>query len=278
MCEIVFGDNHLFGINHLSLDKAEHYRKFFSDDNNLSEVFRGLRDNGISEQMLSSHASAGRVASIALGVHSNLVIHPVIPYAHAINDKAAAQGVVKTAFELLKPSLGDAAGSLVSLLAPGRQVKTPYSSMKRFIEAQVNTFGAIPDKNKGTLFINNVFCDLLVGFGLVEWFDELPKVCQELGYDAGVITYNPRFFINRPVEGISLCINHNHMGYLNNLDSEELCSLTSAYDVWAMGVFGSGAYRLDDVVSDLTRSQFQKVVFASSKAERLAAFSSSLKK
>lgn len=276
MPSVVFGDNHLFGINHLSFQKADEYKKLYSDTDELKKIFLTLKQCDIGEQMMSSHITAADVVDLALKTHSNLVIHPVIPYAHAINDSAASNGVVKTAVNLLRPSLLDAGLSMFRLLLPYSSLTIPYSSVKRFVASQLSVFSNVPASNKGVLFINNVFCDLLIGLGLYEWFDYLPKIFSEFGYQAGVITYNPRFFLKHNFEGITVCMNHNHMGHLSNLNPSELAELHKKYNVWAMGVFGSGAYSIVDVISDLNKGNFKKVVFASSKSSRIIEFSDAL--
>lgn len=276
MPDIVFGDNHFFGINHLSISKADEYKAQFSSDNALIQTFDSLARNGVQEQMISAHATAGHVCRIALDTHPTLKIHPVIPYAHAINDSAASQGVSRTAIQLLRPSFLDAIKSAVRLILPGSNVSIPRSSIARFIGNQLETFGEIPESNRGVLFMSNVFTDALIGLGAWEWFEHLDRLCQSLGYTAGVITYNPAAFLNRKNLQVSLCINYNHQGFLNNIAESDFNRLISQYPVWAMGVFGSGAYTENDVVADLRKRAFEKVVFASSKEERLSSFIAAL--
>lgn len=272
MPNIVFGDNHLFGINHLSLDKAEEYKKKFSNENALRDTFCMLKANNVHEQMISSHKTAIDVCKIAFKEHPKLVIHPVIPYAHSINDDAAANGVMKTAIKLLMPSVKDILSSVYSLLHPNKSVPVPTSSIKRFTMAQLKQFGEIPVHNRGVLFINNVFCDLLIGMGLVEWFYAFNDICKEIGYRPGVITYNPSFFVKNPMPWLTICINHNHKGFLTNINENELTSLYNNQKVWAMGVFGSGSYEQEDVLKDISKHKFESVVYATSKEARLKSF------
>jgi hypothetical protein len=277
MLNVVFGDNHLFGINHLSLEKAEAYKKQFSKGNALRDSFVMLKNNGVTEQMMSAHQTAKQVCEIALEAHPEIIIHPVIPYAHAINDEAAANGVVKTAIKLLKPSIADTIKTVFDFLHPGRSVEVPKSSVRRFVLAQLEHFGNLPHKNKGVLFINNVFCDLLIGMGVVEWFYHFRDICAELGYKPGVITYNPNFFVKHPMPWLEICVHHNHKNFLNNLEDDALKSLCNQQKVWAMGIFGSGAYQQEDVMKDLADNNFASVVFASSKEHRLVSFLEQLK-
>jgi hypothetical protein len=272
MANVVFGDNHLFGINHLSLEKADEYKKKYSNSHNLAKVFEFLKRNDVNDQMISAHATASEVCEIALENHSNLRIHPVIPYAHAINDDAAAHGVIKTAFNLLQPTLLDMLKLCAQAVSPWHNIMLPRSSVERFVKKQIELFGNLPDGNKGVLFVNNVFCDLIIGMGLDEWFDYFVSVSNELGYEAGVITYNPSYFLKNRISNIQVCINTNHLGFLNNIDRTELDELVRCYDVWAMGVFGSGAYHQDDVIAYLQEIDFNSVIFASSKEERLHTF------
>ena len=125
--------------------------------------------------------------------------------------------------------------------------------------------------------MHNVFADLLIGLDISEWFDHFRGICEERGFGAGVITYNPMYFLDNCLPGLELCIQHNHVGFLNNIGREQLDSLCASYPVWAMGVFGSGAYAEKDVIQDLLRTPFKKVVFASSKEERLSRFVSALR-
>lgn len=272
MPNIVFGDNHLFGINHLSLEKAEAYKKHFENKEALRDCFTMLQNHNVNQQMISSHKTADKVCQIALEAHPSLTIHPVIPYAHAINDDAAANGVMKTAIDLLMPSAKDIFTSICRLLHPKKSVKVPVSSIRRFTESQIRQFGDIPQKNRGVLFINNVFCDLLIGMGLVEWFDAFRDICEDLGYQPGVITYNPSFFIKHPMPWLTICINYNHKGYLTNISDKELTALYNQQKIWAMGIFGSGSYNQEDVLNDIVEHQFESIVYATSKEPRLASF------
>lgn len=276
MPDIVFGDNHFFGINHLSIEKADRYKTLFSSNEALTKVFQSLARNGVNEQMISAHATAGQVCRVALATHPTLKIHPVIPYAHAINDSAASEGVIKTAVQLLRPSVIDICRLMGQLLHPRKDAIIPYSSVDRFIRRQLRVFGDIPPENRGVLFMSNVFTDLLIGLGAWEWIERLNVICKKYGYSAGVITYNPSAFLNRINLPISLCINYNHKHYLTNIEHDALDTLIRQYPVWAMGVFGSGAYSASDVVADLKTRDFRKVVFASSREGRLREFVTSL--
>lgn len=272
MPDVVFGDNHLFGINHLSIEKAEQYREEFADRQALKRTFALLRKYGVDDQMMSAHIRAKDVFAVALDEHPRIRIHPVIPYAHAINDQAASQGIVATGLTLLRPSMKDAARLLVELISPQQFIRMPRSSIGRLIDEQLRLFGEIPEANRGVIFIQNVFADLLIGMGMSEWFEEFADLCRTRGFGAGIITYNPQYFLSHRFPGIELCIQYNHVGYLNNIDPEQLVELCDIYPVWAMGVFGSGAYSEPYVIRDLLSQRFSKVVYATSKEERLARF------
>ena len=71
---------------------------------------------------------------------------------------------------------------------------------------------------------------------------------------------------------LELCIQYNHKGFLNNINEIDLTRLFSTNKCWAMGIFGAGAYIQNDVISDPLLKSFSKVVFASSKEERLVNF------
>lgn len=272
MPEVVFGDNHFFGINHLSMEKAQSYRDEYASQSALAKTFRMLARHDVNEQMISAHLRAREVCDVALSTHRGLVIHPVIPYAHAINDQAASQGVVSTGIDLLMPSIPDMFRIFFEVLSSNVTVQVPRSSVERFVDHQLRLFGKIPNKNRGVLFLHNVFTDLLIGLGISEWFDHYRGICEERGYRAGAITYNPNYFNKNQLRDFELCIQHNHVGFLNNISSTELIQLCGVFRVWAMGVFGSGAYDEKDVVDDLLHTPFEKVVFASSKEGRLSRF------
>lgn len=278
MVDIVFGDNHLFGINHLSMDKAQQYQEKFRDSDALLNIFEMLKSNGINEQMISAHERAAEICQLAINAHSRLIFHPIIPYAHAINDMAASQGVIRTTANLLRPTFSDFLRLAAQLFLPTCTLKIPRSSIKRFIDAQLNMFGSLPRRNRGTLFLNNVFTDLLIGMGAVEWFELYQELCASRGFKAGVITYNPSFFFKNRFNLDSICINHNHVGFLTNIRDDELSEMSNWYSVWAMGVFGSGAYTEADVINDLGKKYFSKVVFASSREDRLVTFIRGIRK
>ena len=277
MPEIVFGDNHLFGINHLSMEKAKRYRDEYGSLSALVATFDMLRRCNVNEQMMSAHLRAQEVCDVALSTHRNLKIHPVIPYAHAINDQAAAEGVVSTGLRLLRPSFSDSFRLLADVFSKSAVARVPRSSIERFTDQQLKMFGEIPKESRGVLFLNNVFTDILIGLGVTEWFDHFRGICEERGYRAGAITYNPLYFHSHRLTGFELCIQHNHVGFLNNISRSDLIELCDLFPVWAMGVFGSGAYDEGDVIQDLRSTPFKKVVFASSKEERLSRFLAALR-
>lgn len=272
MSKVVFGDNHFFGINHLSVQKAQDYRARFADRGVLADSFRMLARYDVGDQMMSAHRHAACVCQVAREVHPTLTFHPVIPYAHSINDEAAVRGLLGTAFRLLRPSVKDLIKLVFQMINRSVEAQIPSSSIRRFVDSQLQFFGDIPMENRGVLFLNNVFSDLLVGLGAYECFDHFREACLENGYEAGIITYNPSFVFRNPLPGFNLCIHYNCKGFLNNLTGTELNRLSTGYPIWAMGIFGSGAYSEEEVLEDLRGRPFQKVVFASSKEERLKRF------
>ncbi|MDC1296933.1 hypothetical protein N8Z37_01310 [Octadecabacter sp.] len=269
--KLILGDNQFFGVNHSNLAKAEAYRHQFSEPAVVESFIKGARELGVDEIFVSTHPSADDLVSFCNA--SNVKIHPAIPYAHAMNDLAAAQGVVRLIVQRFRPSHTDLFKLILSYLL-GNGLFTPKSTVRRFVNSELNLLGKID--NKGTLFLNNVFTDLIIGAGCIEFFQYFTSVAKELGYKPGFVTYNYNFFQNNKFHDCALCVNYNLRGFLSP-SFDEVQELKKCYEVSVMGVMGSGIYDFDEVLRDLNRLDPFGVVYGTSRLERLKKMKEELK-
>ena len=94
---VVFGDNQFFGINHMSLDKAQAQAERFTELDAIFNVYDIAFEQGVRAVMLNSNARAGEICDrfrANKSKYDEVAWYPSIPYPHKYANLVAERGMV----------------------------------------------------------------------------------------------------------------------------------------------------------------------------------------
>lgn len=270
--KIVLGDNPFFGINHRSGLKALEYLNIKSDFSHASSVICKASEEGIDRLMVSTHAELSDLLDVTSSelAKKNLSkpkLSLVVPYAHKLNSVVADKGVLGL-FSLIKPMKLFTSGfcDFFSFIFKGR--KFPNNIFAEFISSELSI---VKNYNVEYVCFQNVVTDMILGLDKSDIFTHIVDSLNQTGTKPLFITMNPIEMDKLLPEGVPICFHYNINGFMVQPSLSEVQSFISTTNrpLWAMGVMASGAADNDSVWQDPYLEKFEKVLYATSKPQRI---------
>lgn len=271
---VVFGDNQFFGINHMSLDKAQAQAERFSDLDAIFKVYDAAYEAGIRGVMLNSNARAGEICDRfreRAAQYPDLVWYPSIPYPHKYASLVAEAGMVGAMQQVLMSEGSVAALGKIAQGGLAVMSMDVVRMMKMLVDQEMAAFKGL---NVRVVFLQNIVVDLLLGFNIAEPFIEYSKhIRKKYGAYPGFITQNMPLLRQRLIEwgihDVVICASINKIGYLMSpgLEAYEAALAEndgSDYAIMAMATLASGAIPAPEAYEYINRLNLQSVVFGAS--------------
>jgi len=271
MDRLLFGDNHFFGVNHMSEEKARSQMMRFQRTDAIMDVLDVAYDAGIRTFMCTTHDRIGEIAKRVRATaarYGDFKFYPCMPYAHKYANAVTEHGMVG-ALNHFMPS----GGMFSAALAGGRALATKEidGMAKVLIDMEMKMFSGTKTP---VIFVQNVFADLLLGMGFtraLRLFHD--HVVEKYGAEPAFITMNlPMMLDALEKEGIErpiICANINKIGfrmsggfdaYLDALKSGRVRAV-------AMSVYASGAIPADEAIHWVSELPgVESIVFGASTA------------
>jgi len=274
--KIIFGDNQFFGINHMSVEKAQAQAERFKDISAIIRVVDIAYDSGIHAFMFNTHDQVAKLCDHFRShpdKYADLRLYPSMPYAHkyanAVNGKGMIGALNEFIFADRSPTqvIGTLARGAISIANLDM-----IGLMKLLIDAEMRMFR---DLNVHAIFLQNIVTDLLLGVGVKEVFLEfVSHIREKHGVDPAFNTLNmPRlvdFLLECGIENPIVCSSVNKIGYLMNPDraSYEEAINSKPFRPMAMSILASGALAPREAIEYVaSQRNIRSIVFgASSKA------------
>lgn len=271
---VVFGDNQFFGINHMSLDKAQAQAERFSDLDAIFTVYDSAFDAGIRGVMLNSNTRAGEICDrfrARASQYPNLTWYPSIPYPHKYANLVAEAGMVGALQQIL---MSEGSVSALGKIAQGGLAVMSMDvvrMMKMLVDQEMTAFKGLDVR---VVFLQNVVVDLLLGFNIAEPFIEYSNhIRKKHGAYPGFITQNMPLLRQRLIEwdihDVVICASINKIGYAMSPGIEAYEQALagndgSDYAVMAMATLASGAIPAPEAYEYINKLNLQSVVFGAS--------------
>lgn len=276
--KIIFGDNQFFGINHMSEDKALAQSMQFRDIDAIIKVIDQAYDAGIHAFMFNSH---DRVADICEHFRSypekydELSLYVSMPYAHKYASAVAEKGIFGAIKDVILAE--NSAGELIELFSRGGLSlfeKDLMKVMEIMIDMEMAMFKGL---NVKAIFIQNIVTDLLLGFGLQEFFIAFSDyIRNRYGVEPGFVTLNlPRlvhFLKECEIKNPVVCSTINIAGYnMNpNRESYEKVLNEGGFQPMAMAVLASGAIQPEEAIRYVAENPtINSIVFGASSSRNI---------
>lgn len=278
--KIIFGDNHFFGINHMSQEKAQQLAEKFFDISVIYDIYQNAIDSGIRAIMLNSNERAPDICRHFMDHHSEypeLNWYPSIPYPHKYANLISEKGIVATINEILFKN-NTAMGALGMMAKGGMGVigKDAVKLMQMLIDAEVKMFRGL---NVKVIFLQNIVTDLMLGYSVRAIFEEYCNYIRKKYHATpGLITQNMPILKAKleewGIEGVVICSSFNKIGYLMSpgidayLESAKKNDPTK-YQLMAMSTLASGAIPAKEAYEFINRQNIQSVVFGASSRKHI---------
>lgn len=272
---IVFGDNQFFGINHMSQEKAQQLAEAFHDIERIFEVYEMAFGAGIRAIMLNSNDRAVQICERFRNRGSHypaLSWYPSIPYPHKYANLVAEKGILPALNDILFRD-ESTFGSLKKITQGGFAVvsKDAIKLMQMLVDLEMKIFAGLDLR---VVFLQNIVTDLLLGFGLRDFFYEYCEhVRQRYRARPGLITQNlPRLLDSLRgwgIEDVVICASVNSIGYLMSPNLAEYRRALAdndprRYPIMAMSTLASGAIPVRAAYEFINALNLQSVVFGAS--------------
>lgn len=275
---IIFGDNQFFGINHMSEEKAQALAEKFRDLKKITNVIDIAYDCGIRAFMLNSNERAKDICDYLRNNSSRfpeLRLYPSIPYPHKYGNLIAEKGIFGTLTDVIIS--GNTAKNIVGFLTKGGLSffeKDMIKVMQLLIDIEMKIFRGLDIK---VIFLQNVFTDLLLGFGVKDVFiGYVSYIKEKFGIEPGFITTNmPRltdFLLSCGIDNPIICSSINKTGYsMNpNIASYEKTLREKSFRPIAMSILASGAIKPEEAVKYVcSQLNIRSIVFGASTRQHI---------
>jgi len=278
--KIIFGDNHFFGINHMSQEKAQQLAEKFFDISAIFDVYQTAIDSGIRAIMLNSNDRAKDICKHFTDNKSKypeLNWYPSIPYPHKYANLISEKGIMATINEILfKNNTAIGAMGMVAKGGMGLIGKDAVKLMQMLIDVEVKMFKGL---NIKVIFLQNIITDLMLGYNVRIIFEEYSNYIRKKYHATpGLITQNMPLLKAKleewGIEGVVICSSFNKIGYLMSpdIDSYKLAARNNdpgKYQLMAMSTLASGAIPAKDAYEFINSQNIQSVVFGASSKKHI---------
>lgn len=267
---IIFGDNQFFGVNHSSEEVAQSQQEKFAKLENIMKVLDYAYSAGIKAFMLNSNDRAGEICNY-LRKNSDywggLRVYPSIPYPHKYVKKIVEEGIYKAFTGILTENKKSALTLLKGGISTVR--KDIPEMMKSLIDLELQKYDGI---NIGTIFLQNIVTDLMLGLGMEDILCEFDQYIREKYKVAcGFITVNlPMLVSALKKSGMAEPIvmsHYNKTGFGMN-PSQKACEqvvLEENFQFVPMGIFASGSIPPTEALEYVFATQkIKSVIFGAS--------------
>lgn len=273
--KVILGDNQFFGINHRSQEKAEEMQKRFGNIDNIFEVYDNAFECGVKAVMLNSNEKAVAICDrfrANKSKYGDIAWYPSIPYAYKYANMVNELGIIPALNEIMLK--GNSAGGVLGMIGKGTKAvltKDAMSMMEMLIDVEYKMFR---DLNVKVFFLQNIFTDLLLGYGVREWFEHFAEyIRKKYKVTPGFVTLNMPYLKSKleewGIEDVVICSSINAAGFNMHPSKEEYEKVIAAndpskYQLMAMNVLASGSITVQQSFEYINSLNIQSVVFGAS--------------
>ena len=244
---VLLGDNPLFGVDHLSQERAREKASKSQDFGNASEVIKLSLNSGAEGMVISTHPRVRELMTY-LRTETDLIhritFYPILPYVQGYVLKINEKGMLNTLMEILaKTSLQDKL-RIITRGGFGVLKKDFYQLFKLFVDIELLQ---LEGTKKKTVFLHDVLADLALSLGMKNIFETFQDhLHDKYKLEAGLVTKNfPRMVSALNEWGLkygSIMTSFNKVGFQMNPSREECENGLLKFDgnVIAMRVLAGG--------------------------------------
>lgn len=276
---LILGDNPFFNVNHRAgVSRSDHDA---SDQEHTLGVAMPVLDRATSSSVSTFMISDYEIASAIthkfgeLYPDRSLDLALVVPYPHSLNKMISEHGYLRTAtslfgFDILRFGLRALIAPLLGLRGLFAQIATSYlqSRIREYERANVRV---------RMLCLHNVVVDLLVANRRADALLAFIDSVNAMGREAVLLTQNiPALTTLIGDRECVICGSYNTLGFMTNPSRADVLATvgkkTQKLKFWAMQILASGAVPPTAALGDEGLANFDAILYATTKPDRLTEF------
>ena len=244
---VLLGDNPLFGVDHLSQERAREKASKSQDFGNASEVIKLSLNSGAEGMVISTHPRVRELMTY-LRTETDLIqritFYPILPYVQGYVLKINEKGMLNTLMEILAKTSFQDKLRIITKGGFGVLKKDFYQLFKLFVDIELLQ---LEGTKKKTVFLHDVLADLALSLGMKNIFETFQDhLHDKYKLEAGLVTKNfPRMVsaLNEwDLKYCSIMTSFNKVGFQMNPSREDCENGLLKFDgnVIAMSVLAGG--------------------------------------
>lgn len=271
--EILLGDNPLFGVDHLSQERARERSKILMSFEKIIEIIKSISNIGVNGFVVSTYPQLKDLIDIMkkdAELFEKIDFYPILPYAQGYVTKATEKGTV------------GAINDILSKVSTQKKIKILFDGslgfLKKDFEKLFKTFVDIelyPFENvrKKTIFLHDVLTDIAISLNMksvIETFNEYVK--DKYNAECGLVTKNFPLLITSlndwELQIPKVMTSFNSIGFQMNPSKEECEKYLKFFDnVIAMNTLAGGFLNPQDAAKYISNLNIKSVVIGMSNIE-----------
>ena len=271
--EILLGDNPLFGVDHLSQERARERSKILMSFEKIIEIIKSVSNIGVNGFVVSTYPQLKDLIDIMkkdAELFEKIDFYLILPYAQGYVTKATEKGTV------------GAINDILSKVSTQKKIKILFDGslgfLKKDFEKLFKTFVDIelyPFENvrKKTIFLHDVLTDIAISLNMksvIETFNEYVK--DKYNAECGLVTKNFPLLITSlndwELQIPKVMTSFNSIGFQMNPSKEECEKYLKFFDnVIAMNTLAGGFLNPQDAAKYISNLNIKSVVIGMSNIE-----------
>ena len=256
---VLLGDNPIFGVDHLSLERAREKASRSQDFSNASEVIKHSLNAGAKGMVVSTHPRLRDLIEhlkTETDLLSKITFYPILPYVQGYVLKINERGMMNTLMEILnKTSLQDKF-RIITKGGFGVLKKDFYQLFKLFVDIELLPLAGT---KRQTIFLHDVLADLALSLGMKNIFETFQDHLHDnYKLEAGLVTKNFTLMVSAlnkwNLKYNSIMTSFNKAGFQMNPSRQDCENSLHEFggNVIAMSVLAGGYLKPDDAYEYLS--------------------------
>ncbi len=281
--ELLLGDNPLFGIDHLSQERARKRMERVDGLDKVVEIMEFVSNLGVKGFVVSTHPNLKHLINI-LDENTNLLkkfdFYPILPYAQGYVTKVTDKGIMNVLRDVLSTGSKQDRLKLLWKGTSGFLRKDFEKLFQTFIDLELLP---LTKTRKKIIFLHDVVTDVAISLGMNKIIENFVNHIEtQYGVQAGLVTKNFPLLVKTleewEIKIPTVMTSFNPIGYQMNPSKEDCEKCVSKTEVIPMNMLAGGYLKPEESFQYLSKLGVKSIVVGMSSKEHAQETINALKK
>lgn len=281
--ELLLGDNPLFGIDHLSQERARKRMERVDGLDKVVEIMEFVSSLGVKGFVVSTHPNLKHLINI-LDENTNLLkkfdFYPILPYAQGYVTKVTDEGIMNVLRDVLSTGSKQDRLKLLWKGTSGFLRKDFEKLFQTFIDLELLP---LTKTRKKIIFLHDVVTDVAISLGMNKIIENFVNHIEtQYGVQAGLVTKNFPLLVKTleewEIKIPTVMTSFNPIGYQMNPSKEDCEKCVSKTEVIPMNMLAGGYLKPEESFQYLSKLGVKSIVVGMSSKEHAQETINALKK